>query len=91
MVRRDGYVKVLDFALAKFAEPKGSSTDKVWHYYFQKDREHFAATRAISKAILGGYLNVTAPLVASELKTFNATERRPMYRLDPSRGTVVMG
>jgi len=27
MVRRDGYVKVLDFALAKFAEPKGSSTD----------------------------------------------------------------
>jgi len=34
--------------------------EKVWHYYFQKDREHFAATRAMSKAILGGYLNVTA-------------------------------
>lgn len=27
MVRRDGYMKVLDFALAKWAEPKGSSTD----------------------------------------------------------------
>src|SRR5206468_5508173 len=27
MVRRDGYVKVLDFGLAKLTEPKGSTTD----------------------------------------------------------------
>ena len=27
MVRRDGYIKVLDFGLAKLTEPEGSTTD----------------------------------------------------------------
>jgi serine/threonine protein kinase len=27
MVRRDGYIKVLDFGLAKLTEPEGSNTD----------------------------------------------------------------
>jgi len=27
MVRRDGYIKVLDFGLAKLTEPQGSTTD----------------------------------------------------------------
>lgn len=51
----DEYVVYLKSFLQMLATEE---VEKTWRYYFEKDREHFAVARGMTKTILGGYLKV---------------------------------
>src|SRR6266487_893746 len=63
----DEYVVYFERFLPRLAPEE---LERVWRYYFQKDREHFAVTRAMAKTILGGYLNVAPKTVQFRYNSF---------------------
>lgn len=67
LLRLDEYVAHFEWFLQRLAPEE---VERVWRYHRQKDREHFAIARAMTKAILGGYLNVAAEEVRFRYNAF---------------------
>jgi len=63
----DEYVVYFERFLAWLAPEE---LERVWRYYFQKDRERFAVARAMVKTILSGYLNVPRTNVKFRYNSF---------------------
>lgn len=67
LLRLEEYVAHFEWFLQRLAPDE---VERVWRYHRKKDREHFAVARAMTKAILGGYLNVAAEQVRFRYNAF---------------------
>jgi eukaryotic-like serine/threonine-protein kinase len=70
MVRRDGYIKVLDFGLAKLLEPAGSNAT-----------EHEAATRAMVNTGAGTVMGTAFYMSPEQAKGVQVDERTDLWSL----------
>lgn len=69
MVRRDGYVKVLDFGLAKLTDPKGSASDPE------------APTRAMVNTGAGAVMGTASYMSPEQAKGVHVDERTDLWSL----------
>jgi serine/threonine protein kinase/tetratricopeptide (TPR) repeat protein len=79
MVRRDGYIKVLDFGLAKLTEPKGSTTDTE------------APTRAMVNTGAGTVMGTANYMSPEQAKGTHVDERTDLWSLGAVLYEMVTG
>src|SRR6266699_3258399 len=79
MVRRDGYIKVLDFGLAKLTEPKGSTTDTE------------APTRAMVNTGAGTVMGTANYMSPEQAKGTHVEERSDLWSLGAVLYEMVTG
>jgi serine/threonine protein kinase/tetratricopeptide (TPR) repeat protein len=79
MVRRDGYIKVLDFGLAKLTEPKGSTTDTE------------APTRAMVNTGAGTVMGTANYMSPEQAKGTHVDERSDLWSLGAVLYEMVTG
>jgi len=79
MVRRDGYIKVLDFGLAKLTEPKGSPTDTE------------APTRAMVNTGAGTVMGTANYMSPEQAKGTHVDERSDLWSLGALLYEMVTG
>src|SRR5204863_9676880 len=79
MVRHDGYVKVLDFGLAKLTEPKGSTTDTE------------APTRAMVNTDAGTVMGTANYMSPEQAKGVQIDERTDLWSLGAVLYEMVTG
>jgi eukaryotic-like serine/threonine-protein kinase len=79
MLRRDGYVKVLDFGLAKLTEPKGSTTDSE------------AATKAMVNTAAGAVMGTANYMSPEQAKGTHVDSRSDLWSLGALLYEMVTG
>jgi serine/threonine protein kinase/tetratricopeptide (TPR) repeat protein len=79
MVRRDGYIKVLDFGLAKLTEPKGSTTDNE------------APTKAMVNTGAGTVMGTANYMSPEQAKGTHVDERSDLWSLGAVLYEMVTG